>query len=182
MRRDNGQSRQRVRQRDRGEKKEWEVCQSHIISSHLVNPYYMYHCYNSWQYMFGFHLCSYSVPYITITNINILEEKNNIWDYSYGIMFFHLFHSSQFSLNFLRWIHHSRLSFFCFYKNVFIPSNQLIWARIFGIISCYIWNRVTTQVEAKCILYWVRAMIHITWINRTGQYDKTLTQVFEIDQ
>ena len=32
-----------------------------------------------------------------------------------------------------------------------------------------------TQVEAKRILYWVVAVVHITWINRTGQYDITLT-------
>ena len=51
----------------RGEKKQWEVCQSHIISPRPLNPSYVYHCLYSIQYTFGFHLCSYSIPYITIT-------------------------------------------------------------------------------------------------------------------
>ena len=48
---------ERARQRDRGEKKEWEVCQSHIISSRPVNPYCVYHCYRSTQYTFVFYMC-----------------------------------------------------------------------------------------------------------------------------
>ena len=34
---------------------------------------------------------------------------------------------------------------------------------------------VHTQVEAKRILYQDSAMVHMTWINRTGRYDITLT-------
>ena len=39
------------------------------------NPCYMYHCPYSVQYTFGFHLCSYSVSYIT-TTIKVIGEDD----------------------------------------------------------------------------------------------------------
>ena len=39
---------------------------------------------------------------------------------------------------------------------------------------------VHTQVEAKRILCQVIAMVHITWIIWTGQYDMSLTDVIFI--
>ena len=54
------------------------ICQSHIISSRLYNPCYVYHYTISVQNMFGFHLCSYSVPYITMVAFALLSSKEQV--------------------------------------------------------------------------------------------------------
>ena len=58
QRQDNGQRRQRARQGDRGEKKEWEVLSDISYCPESYNPCYMYHCLTLYNICLASTLCS----------------------------------------------------------------------------------------------------------------------------